>query len=235
MGKEIELLALPKHKIICVIDIHNQNEIKNLQNKNIDVAIEFTTPESAVDNIIKCFEQNIPVVCGTTGWHNKLQLIEEKCKIYDGTLIYSSNFSIGVNLFFYIVKQSAQLLSSYINTYNVLIEETHHTQKKDSPSGTAITIANIIIKQITNFEKWVNYLNIKPADINKIELPIISNRIENVVGNHKLAFESDIDVISIEHNAKNRKGFAYGSLMAAEFIKDKKGIYTMNDLLNIKF
>jgi len=233
MGKEIERLALPKHNVVSIIDIDNQKEIEQLHDKKTDVAIEFTNPESVINNIISCFKQNIPIVCGTTGWHNKLKIVEEECKKYNGSLLYSSNFSIGVNLFFYLVKQSAQLLNSYYNSYNISIEEIHHIQKKDSPSGTAITMANIIMKEIKNIEKWINYLNTQHEHVNKQELPIFSKRIENVIGIHKLTYESDIDIISLNHEAKNRKGFAYGAILAAEYIKDKKGIYTMNDLLNI--
>lgn len=233
MGKEIERLALPEHNIVCFIDINNQEDIKLLRKKNVDVAIEFTTPQSAVQNIISCFEQEIPVVCGTTGWHDKLEYIKNECNKYKGALLYSTNFSIGVNLYFHLVKQSAKIFNSYFQKYHLTIEEIHHTQKKDSPSGTAITMANIVMNEIQEIENWVNYLETLPETLNKKEIPIISKRIENVIGTHKLSYESDIDILTIEHKAKNRQGFAIGAITAAQFIKDKKGIYTMNDLLKI--
>jgi len=232
MGKEIESLSRLNFNIVSIIDLHNKEEINTLKDKNVDVAIEFTAPDSAIDNIISCFKQQIPIVCGTTGWYDKINYIKQKCNEYNGALIYSPNFSIGVNIYFNIVKQTSKILKKYIDNYKVTIEEIHHTQKKDSPSGTAINLANIICGEINNFNGWQNFLNNLPENIEFHLIPIVSRRIENVVGVHKVVFSSIFDDITLEHKAKNRKGFALGALMAAEFIKDKKGIYTMNDLLN---
>lgn len=233
MGKEIEKAALPKHHIVCIIDVDNADEINNLQKYKADVAIEFTHPEAAVGNIIKCFEQNIPVVTGTTGWYAQLDFVQEKCSELNGALFYAPNFSIGVNLYFYIIQQSAQILQPYLDQYNLSIYETHHTQKKDSPSGTAISMANVVMKAIPQYKQWVNYLNEDPQQTSNNQLPIVSKRIDQVVGTHQLIAQSDFDQIVIEHHAKNRRGFASGAILAAEFLFNKKGIYTMNDLLQI--
>ncbi|MCX7862991.1 MAG: 4-hydroxy-tetrahydrodipicolinate reductase [Bacteroidales bacterium] len=233
MGKEVEKLLLPYHRISCIIDIHNVDQINNLHAYNTDVAIEFTTPESAVNNILLCFKQNIPVVCGTTGWYDKFDIIKNACSQYNATLFYATNFSIGVNIYFYIIKHAAQILKKHINTYSIQIEEIHHTQKKDSPSGTAITMSKILMNEIPEIKTWVNYINNSIVNTTIHELPIISKRISDVVGTHKLQFLSEIDEIIIEHKAHNRKGFALGAIKAAEFIVGKKGIFTMNDLLEI--
>ncbi len=233
MGKEIEKAALPKHNIVCIIDIDNSNDISNLHKYKTDVAIEFTNPEAAVDNIIKCFEQNIPIVTGTTGWYQQLDIVRKKCNELNGALFYAPNFSIGVNLYFYIIQQVAKILQPHLNQYCLTIYETHHTQKKDSPSGTAISMANIIMSAIPQYQQWKNYLNNEPLQISNNELPIISKRIDSVIGTHQLLAQSDFDQIIIEHHAKNRKAFALGAIQAAEFLFNKKGIYTMNDLLNI--
>lgn len=233
MGKEIEKAALPKHNIVCIIDVDNANEINNLQKYKADVAIEFTHPEAAVSNILKCFEQNIPVVSGTTGWYQQLDFVREKCNELNGALFYAPNFSIGVNLYFFIIQQAAQILQPHLDQYHLAIHETHHTQKKDSPSGTAISMANMVMKAIPHYKQWVNYLNEEPQQITSDKLPIVSKRIDPVVGTHQLIAQSDFDQIVIEHHAKNRKGFASGAIQAAEFLLNKKGIYTMNDLLQI--
>lgn len=233
MGKEIEKAALPKHNIVCIIDINNRNEINNLPKYKTDVAIEFTNPEAAVENIIKCFEQNIPIVTGTTGWYKQLDFVSEKCNKLNGALFYAPNFSIGVNLYLYIIQQAAKILQPHLEQYHLTIYETHHTQKKDSPSGTAISMANNIMKIIPMYKQWVNYLNEEPQQTSNHELPIISKRIDPIVGKHQLIAQSHFDQIMIEHQAKNRQGFALGAIQAAEFLFDKKGVYTMNDLLHI--
>ncbi len=234
MGKEIEQMALLVHQLVAIIDIDNQQEINNLSNYKPLVAIEFTHPGSAVDNIIACFKQQIPVVCGTTGWYDKLDIVVEACKKYNGTLLYSSNFSIGVNLYFHILKEASKVFKNYLPQYHFTIEETHHTQKKDSPSGTAITMAQIIMNETEKYQQWTNFLNTEThSDVSEHTLPIFSKRIENVVGQHIVTIDSEIDTLILSHTAKNRKGFAWGAIKAAEFIADKKGIYTMKDLLNL--
>lgn len=217
MGKEIEKLAIQNSiKINTIIDIYNAEEIYHLKQKDVDVAIEFTNPTSVITNIKACFEQNIPIVTGTTGWYDYLPEIEKLQKQYNGTLFYSANFSIGMNLFFKMASEFSKIFKNYLDIYNLKIEETHHTEKKDKPSGTAITLSKIIAAELNN----------KAQNID-----IESFRIENVIGNHKIILNSEIDTIILEHNAKSRRGFALGALKAAEFIKDKKGIFTMNNLV----
>jgi len=226
MGKEIEKIALSKnYQIITKIDSNDDWE-KNLEDlRKADVAIEFSTPNNVIDNILKCFECNIPVVVGTTGWNNKFEEIFEICKKLNQTIFYASNFSIGVNIFFEINKKVSKLMNKF-NDYNVMIEETHHLQKLDSPSGTAITLANDIISGIDKFDNWENSEN-----YNEKSLYIKSIRESDIVGIHKIVFESQHDRIELKHNAKNRKGFATGAITAAEFIFGKKGVFNMSDLL----
>jgi len=234
MGKEIERLAKSfQIEIPKIIDIQNHQDIHQLKKLNIDVAIEFTQPTSAIENIKTCFEQNIPIVCGTTGWYQQLPTIEQWQKQYNGSLFYASNFSIGVNLFMKMVEYTSVLMNHYLEQYQTYIEETHHTQKKDSPSGTAITLSNIVLKNMKHFQKVENYLN---QDIKNLSspntLPIYSYRKDAVVGEHKLIFESEVDSIVLTHFAKNRTGFALGAIKAAEFlINQPAGIYTMNNLI----
>lgn len=229
MGQAIEETALQKgHEI--VLRINDQN-LDNLTKENIrqaDVAIEFTNPQSAVDNILFCFNENVPVVCGTTGWLAQLKTIEEKCKEVNGAFLYASNFSIGVNIFFELNKKLATLMSLH-SGYDIQLEEIHHTQKKDAPSGTAITLAEGIIAALPRKNKWVN----QEAQ-NSGDLSIISKRIDDVSGTHSVKYSSAIDDIEIIHTAHNRRGFAQGAVLAAEFIADKKGIFTMKNVLNIQ-
>ena len=168
----------------------------------------------------------MPIVCGTTGWLSQLNMVQEKCKEVNGTFLYASNFSIGVNIFFELNKKLAALMKGH-SDYEVSLEEIHHTEKKDAPSGTAITLAEGILATLENKAKWVNH-EAQQAD----ELSIISKRIENFSGTHSIKYSSDIDDIEIIHTAHSRKGFAQGAVLAAEFIVDKKGIFTMKDVLN---
>ncbi len=226
MGKEIEKLALQRgHKIIFTIDQNNWKEVKSENFKQADVAIEFTHPESAYQNILHCFKANVPVVSGTTGWMDNLEKAIELCKSERKTFFYASNFSLGVNLFFKVNDYLAQLMDNYPD-YKVNIEETHHTKKLDAPSGTAISLAKGIIKNINRVNQWKKE-NAEDVGI----VPVKSFRIGNVSGNHKVMYESAFDKITIEHDAKNRIGFALGAVLAAEFIYNKKGFYTMNDLI----
>jgi len=227
MGKAIEEIALQKgHNI--VLRIHDQN-LDELTKKNLqkaDVAIEFTSPQSAAYNILLCFESGVPVVCGTTGWLAQMDMVQQKCKEHNGTFLYASNFSIGVNIFFELNKKLAELMKHQLN-YNVSIEEIHHTEKKDAPSGTAITLAEEIIRTSQQKNKWVNKISDTPN-----ELSIISKRIDPAAGTHSVKYSSDVDDIEIIHTAHNRKGFAAGAVLAAEFIFDKKGIFSMKDVLD---
>ena len=227
MGKVIEEIALQKGHTICLtIDLYNLEDLTKENLQKADVAIEFTSPENAANNILQCFDAGVPVVCGTTGWLNNLSKVKEICIEQNGSFLYASNFSIGVNIFFELNKKLAELMSK--QDYNITIEETHHTQKKDAPSGTAITIAEQIIKELSHKKQWVNQ-----ESNNAEDLSIISHRIDPAAGTHAVKYSSDVDNIEIIHTAHNRKGFASGAVLAAEFIKDKKGIFTMRDVLVI--
>ncbi len=229
MGKEIEQIAISRgHKIVLKVDITNASTFTITDLKQADVAIEFSTPESAINNIYKCFDANIPIVVGTTGWMNHLDEVKEKCKEKNQTLFYASNYSIGVNLFFKLNQHLAKLMNSYPD-YNVTMEEIHHVHKLDAPSGTAISLANQVIELNDIKNKWVNN-----TTKNNNELSIISKRIDEVPGTHTITYSSPVDEINITHIAHNRKGFALGALLAAEFTIGKKGIFGMNDLMDIK-
>jgi len=228
MGKAIEEIALQKgHEIVLKIDADNADEFSAENLKRADVAIEFTGPENAVRNIRQCLDAGIPVVCGSTGWLERLPLVEKYCIEKNGTFLYASNFSIGVNIFFELNKKLAALMSKQ-PVYDVSIEEIHHTQKKDAPSGTAITLAEQIIKELPRKTSWTNDL---PA--NNEQLFISSKRIDPAPGTHTVKYSSEVDDIEIIHTAHNRKGFAGGALLAAEFLHNKKGIFTMKDVLHI--
>jgi 4-hydroxy-tetrahydrodipicolinate reductase len=227
MGKEVEKIAQERnHHIIAIVD--NESDWGSILNKppNADVVIDFSMPSVVVDNIKKCFKLKIPIVTGTTGWHNQLEDIKKLCLTANQALFYSSNFSIGVNIFFEINKRLAQLMNSY-KQYEVSIEETHHLQKLDSPSGTAITLADEIIKNINRKKRWIN----KDENIDS-SIKIKSIRAENITGIHSVFYESAIDTIEIKHTAKNRKGLAIGAINAAEWLIGKKGVFEMKDLLN---
>jgi 4-hydroxy-tetrahydrodipicolinate reductase len=226
MGRAIEAISLQKgHNITLKIDIDNVDDLTNENLKNCDVAIEFTTPNTAVENILQCFEAGVPVVCGTTGWLSRLEEVIQTCKEEDGTFLTTTNFSIGVNIFFEVNKFSAALMNNH-SEYDVSLEEIHHTEKKDAPSGTAITLAEQILQKINRKTKWVN-----SATGNAADLEIISKRIDPAAGTHKIKYSSSVDDIEIIHTAHNRQGFAKGAVLAAEFLQGKKGIFTMKDVL----
>jgi 4-hydroxy-tetrahydrodipicolinate reductase len=228
MGKAIEEIALAKgHEAILKIDISNQHEFTAENLSNADVAIEFTGPHSAVDNLKKLFDAGIPVVSGSTGWLEQWNEIKEYCEKKNGAFIYASNFSIGVNLFFELNTFLAKLMSNHPE-YDVTLDEIHHTQKKDAPSGTAITLAEQVLQHIKSKKQWVN----EPSN-DKTDLLITSQRIDPAPGTHSIKYHSAIDDIEIIHTAHNRKGFAGGAVAAAEFIAGKKGIYTMKDVLGL--
>ena len=226
MGKTIEQLAIEKgYKIVLKVDINNAETWTNEELKEADVAIEFTRPESAIKNITRCFECGVPVISGTTGWVEKMEEVENTCKKMNGGFFYASNFSVGVNLFFKLNKILAKMMEVY-DSYDISLEEIHHIQKLDAPSGTAITLAEGLLEKISRKSKWV-----KEAANQENELPIFSKRIENVPGTHSINYDSEIDSIEIKHTAHSRLGFAKGALMAAEWMNNRKGVYGMEDLL----
>lgn len=226
MGKAIERTAKERgHTISLTINKDNQQDLRKENLKDIDVAIEFSTPDAAVFNYFFCFENEVPVVSGTTGWLAERSKVEKVC-MEGGSFFYASNFSLGVNLFFAINTYVAKLLQPYEN-YKPEIEETHHAEKLDAPSGTAITIAEGILQNNPKFQKWQNAVT-NTEDV----LPILSKRLDDVPGTHTVSYSSDEDVIRLQHDAKGREGFALGAVLAAEFlVKQEGGWYGMNDLL----
>jgi 4-hydroxy-tetrahydrodipicolinate reductase len=228
MGKAIETIALEKgHTVVLKIDMDNQADFTAEKLQQADVAIEFTGPHSAVENIKQCIAFGVPVVSGSTGWLNAWNEVKQHCEINNGGLLYASNFSIGVNLFFELNTYLAKLMSNHTD-YEVMLEEIHHTQKKDAPSGTAITLAEQVLAHIQTKKHWVNEPSAAPE-----ELSIISKRIDPAPGTHTITYHSSIDDISITHTAHNRIGFASGAVLAAEFMVGKKGIFTMKEVLGL--
>jgi len=226
MGKEIERIAIDRgHQIVSKIDIENPDDLISLTNKEVDVAIEFSNPVSAFSNIMKCIEKQIPIVCGTTGWLEKKAEVEKATQSFDSTFFYASNYSIGVNLFFKLNKQLAKLMQPHVG-YDIYTNEIHHIEKKDSPSGTAITIAEGIMSQYPNKNKWVNN-EIPRAD----EIAIWSQRESTKPGTHTVKYISKVDQIEVTHEAFSREGFALGAVIAAEWILGKKGVLGMEDML----
>lgn len=226
MGHAIESIAIERgHNIALKITSANRSHLDKEHMQGIDVAIEFTNPEAALQNVIDCLATGTPVVCGSTGWNEELQEVKAHVLDIDGTFLHASNFSIGVNIFFEINKQLAALMNK--NTgYEITIEETHHTQKKDAPSGTAITLATQVLDNVDRKKTWaLNFMN------NPDILPIVAHRVDSVPGTHSVKYASPIDDIEIIHTAHNRDGFALGAVLAAEFVAGKKGIFTMHDVL----
>ncbi|WP_298480454.1 4-hydroxy-tetrahydrodipicolinate reductase [uncultured Maribacter sp.] len=222
MGKMIEQAALKRnHTIVAKIDI----DTKEIDFSNIDVAIDFSMPSAAYENITKCLKNNIPIISGTTGWLENYDEAVALCKEKEGAFIYASNFSLGVNVFFELNEYLAKMLKN-LKQYNVSLEEIHHTKKLDAPSGTAITLAEGVINN-SDYTKW----KLDEADVHQI--PITAKRIKEVPGTHTVAYDSTIDSIEIKHTAHNREGFALGAVIAAEWIIDKKGIFSMRDVLNL--
>ena len=220
MGKTIEKIALERgHEIVLKIEDSAANH--NL--KEADIAIDFSVPEAAFQNITSCFYQGVPVVSGTTGWLQDYDKAVNICKENDAAFIYASNFSLGVNIFFELNKTLAKLMKPF-DQFSVNIEEVHHTEKLDAPSGTAISLAEQIIEK-TGKKGW------KIEDAGKDEVPVTAKRIENVPGTHTVAYNSAIDSIKIKHTAHSREGFALGAVVAAEWLKDKRGVFKMKDVL----
>ena len=228
MGHMIEEVAMERgHEIVLKIHIDNTEEFTKENISKADVAIEFTAPDSAFNNVKKCLDFGIPVISGSTGWNERLEEIKQYCKAKKGSFLHTSNFSIGVNIFFEVNQLLAKLMNSH-SEYDVTLKEVHHTQKKDAPSGTAVTLAEQVISKLARKKTWVN------AEANNSEeLSIISERIDPAPGTHYVKYSSEIDDIEIIHTAHGRKGFALGAVLAAEYIHDKKGIFTMKDVLNL--
>jgi len=227
MGHEIEQIALQRHhSIVAKIDLTTNDSFDSPAFRSADVAIEFTRPEAVVDNLRHCFHAGVPVVCGTTGWTAHWSEVQQEMEATNGTLFWSSNFSLGVNLFFALNRYLAKLMNPF-HDYDVRMVETHHTQKLDAPSGTAITLAEDIIKCLDRKSTWR-----KEQASTSDELAIVSIREGNVPGIHKIIYESEMDTISIKHDAKSRRGFALGAVLAAEFTVGKKGLLSMNDMLS---
>ncbi|UII75286.1 4-hydroxy-tetrahydrodipicolinate reductase [Flagellimonas sp. HMM57] len=223
MGKMIEQIATDRgHSIVAKIDLNSPT----IDYGTMDVAIDFSTPESAFKNITDCFENNVPVISGTTGWLDNYEDAITSCKEKKGAFIYASNFSLGVNIFFELNSYLAKMIGN-LEQYNVAMEEIHHTQKLDAPSGTAITLAEGILAH-TPYKNW----QLDKAEKNVI--PITSKREGNVPGTHTITYESNVDTVEIKHTAHNREGFALGAVIAAEWIQGRTGVFSMKDVLNLK-
>ncbi|MES2681832.1 MAG: 4-hydroxy-tetrahydrodipicolinate reductase [Bacteroidota bacterium] len=225
MGREIEKIALERnHNIVLKIDQDNRHSVTPEDLKKAHVAIEFSTPDTVIDNINLCLNNSLPLVVGTTGWHDKMDEIKKLTAEKNGSLFHASNFSLGVNLFFKVNQYLATLMNKY-NDYDVSMEEIHHIHKLDKPSGTAISLANQLIEKIERKNNW------SITEKNGTTVFIEDKREGEVPGTHIIKYHSAVDDIEIMHKAHNRKGFALGAVIAAEFLKDKKGIYTMNDII----
>ena len=223
MGKAIEKIALERgHEIVLKIDV----ESKDFDISIADVAIDFSIPNSAFENITNCFKNDVPVITGTTGWLNKYDAAVEICNNNKGGFISATNFSLGVNIFFELNEQLAKMMAN-LTDYNISMEEIHHTKKLDAPSGTAITLAEGIIKN-TSINNWA--LDVTNSEN---EVPIVAKRIPDVPGTHSVSYESSIDTIDIKHTAHNRQGFALGAVVAAEWLVNKEGVFTMKDVLGL--
>lgn len=230
MGHMIEEIAKQRgHKIVCVIDVDNPDDFETSAYRSADVAIEFTTPGTAVENILKSFASKVPVVCGTTGWLDALPALKDMCDKGEGTLLYASNFSIGVNVFMAVNRYLASLLNDFPE-YSPSMTEIHHIHKLDHPSGTAITLAEDIVTRVTRLDTWQEPEEGKTLP--KQALPIEHVREGEVPGTHIITWDSPVDKITISHEAKSREGFALGAVKAAEWLKGKHGYYTISDMLS---
>lgn len=226
MGKAIEEIAVARgHAIVLKVSLENMEDNTIEKIRQADVAIEFTGPESAYENIIRCLDAGVAVVSGSTGWLARQDEVRQHCTQKNGTFLYASNFSVGVNIFFEVNKRLAELMAVHPE-YEPRITEIHHTQKRDAPSGTAITLAEQLLEKIRRKKEWVNHIS-----DNLDELEILSERVDPAPGIHTIAYDSDIDTITITHTAHNRRGFATGAVLAAEFVASRKGIFQMSDVL----
>ncbi len=227
MGHEIEQVLLRRgHTIGLIIDENNRSELTPSALSDIDVAIEFTTPDTAYDNILACIESGTAVVSGTTGWTQRLPELQQRCREVGGTMIYSSNYSLGVNVAFRVNRYLAELMNRF-DSYDVRIEEIHHIHKKDAPSGTAITLADDILARMERKSSWADAAKAGASDI-----AITSVREGEVPGTHTVTYESDDDMLELRHTLKSRRALAVGAVVAAEFICGKKGVFTIDDLFN---
>jgi len=230
MGKMIEQVAQERgHQVGLIIDLDNASDLMPEKLKDHDVAIEFTTPETAVQNISACFDAGIPVVSGSTGWQKHYEALKKRCLEEKQSFVYASNFSPGVNILFSMNSKLAGIMNNY-PPFTVSMEEIHHTQKLDAPSGTAVTLANDIIKHHDSYNQW----NLTTQDVSgKDSVPVTAKREDQVTGIHEVKYDSDFDSLTLRHEAKNRGGFALGALLAAEFIISRKGIFSMQDVLGL--
>ena len=234
MGRIIEQFATERgHEIVLKVNVDNTEDLTLANLKKADVAIDFSTPDSALSNIELCFDAGVPVVVGTTGWYGHLQTVKNKCVEGNNTLLYASNFSIGVNVFFFVNKVLAKIMNRYPQ-YEVQVEEIHHTQKLDSPSGTAMTIAEGILGELDRKNEWINELIGSGEEfiVKPDQLLIESHRIEDVPGTHTVIYSSEVDDIEFKHKAHSRAGFALGAVLAAEWLEDKTGFYNITDMFD---
>ena len=234
MGRIIEQFATERgHEIVLKINIDNTEDLTLTNLGMADVAIDFSTPDSALSNIELCFDAGVPVVVGTTGWYGHLQTVKNKCEQGNNTLLYASNFSVGVNVFFFVNKVLAKIMNRYPQ-YEVQVEEIHHTQKLDSPSGTAMTISEGILSELDRKNEWINELIGSGEEfiVKPDQLLIESHRIEDVPGTHTVIYSSEVDDIEFKHKAHNRAGFALGAVLAAEWLEDKNGFYNITDMFD---
>lgn len=234
MGQLIERFAMKRgHEVVLIVDESNRSSITSEDLEDADMAIDFSTPDAALENISLCFESDLPLVVGTTGWYEHLEEVKETCLDADQSLLYGSNFSIGVNIFFHINKMLAKAMNPY-KQYDVQVEEIHHIHKLDAPSGTAITIAEGILENSDDKKSWVNSVEgsgeevIPKAD----ELLIESLRIEEVPGTHTVLYSSEVDQVEFKHTAHSREGFALGAVIAAEWLFGKKGFYQVTEMFD---
>jgi 4-hydroxy-tetrahydrodipicolinate reductase len=238
MGKIIEKIAISrKHEIVLTIDHENQHELTAENLQKADAVIEFTMPASVLGNIEHCFNAGVPIVVGTTGWYDKMDQVKQQCEEGNNSLMYATNFSVGVNIFFHINRMLAKVMNNY-PYYDVQVEEIHHVQKMDAPSGTAITIAEGIIDNLESKSDWVNVLTTDDSNddenVQPDQLLIESMRIDSVPGTHTVIYDSEVDTIEFKHTAHNRSGFALGAVLAAEWIHDKKGFYSVEAMFDFK-
>ena len=234
MGQLIERFAMKRgHEVVLIIDERNRNSITTEDLEDADMAIDFSTPHAALENISLCFESNLPLVVGTTGWYEHLDEVKETCLEADQSFLYGSNFSIGVNIFFHINKMLAKAINPY-KQYDVQVEEIHHIHKLDAPSGTAITIAEGILENNDEKKTWVNSVEGSGEEVipKANELLIESLRIEEVPGTHTVLYSSEVDQIELKHTAHSREGFALGAVIAAEWLLGKKGFYQVTEMFD---
>ena len=236
MGHIVEQFAIGRnHEIVLTINSSNSDALTHENLNKVDIAIDFSTPYMAMRNIKACFEANLPLVIGTTGWYDYIDEVKNECLSTNQALLYGSNFSIGVNLFFLINKVLANLMNNHPQ-YDIQVEEIHHTQKIDAPSGTAITIAQDILSQVGRKKVWINNLagTYQEQSYQPNQLLIESHRIEDVPGTHTVIYSSEVDEIALKHTAHNRNGFAIGAILAAEWLQGKTGFFSVADMFKFE-